>query len=121
MSRLFWFGMTGTAAALAHLGVVLALVEGAGQAPLGANVGGFLVGFAVSYGGQRYLTFADTAQAHARTLPRFFAVACLGFLLNEGFYALLLAGTALPYLLALAVVLVAVAAVTFTLSRYWVF
>ncbi|MFZ5562324.1 MAG: GtrA family protein [Pseudomonadota bacterium] len=121
MRQLFWFGATGTAAAATHLLVVLLLVEGGGLPPLRANGGGFLAAFAVSYLGHRHLTFAAPAAPLAQSLPRFFLVACGGFLLNEGLFALLLACTALPYPAALAGVLLAVAAVTFLLSRHWAF
>lgn len=119
--QLFWFGATGAAAAATHLLVVLLLVEGGGLAPLAANVGGFLVAFLVSYGGHRHLTFADHAAPVAQSLPRFFLVACLGFLCNEGLFALLLAFTELPYPAALVLVLLAVAVLTFVLGRCWAF
>lgn len=121
MRQLLWFGLTGAAAALTHLLSVLALVEGAGLAPLAANLGGFLLAFGVSYLGHRHLTFTATHLPHAQTLPRFLGVAVAGFALNEALFALLLAYTALPYALALALVLALVASLTFLLGRHWAF
>jgi putative flippase GtrA len=121
LRQLFWFGATGAAAAVTHLLVVILLVEAWGAAPLVANAGGFLVAFGVSYLGHRHLTFAAGAVPARQSLPRFLLVAGLGFALNEGLFALLLATTALPYQAALVLVLLAVAGVTFLLSRQWAF
>jgi len=54
-------------------------------------------------------------------LPRFFALSLAGFALNETGYALLLRWTALPYDLALACVLLAVAVMTYLLGSSWAF
>lgn len=54
-------------------------------------------------------------------MPRFFAVSCLSFLANEALYFALLHYTALDYRIALIVVLIALAAVTFILSKTWAF
>jgi putative flippase GtrA len=52
---------------------------------------------------------------------RFFGVALASFGINELLYALLLRYTTLDYRLALALVLVLVAALTFVLARNWAF
>lgn len=119
--RVLRFGVAGGLAALVHLLMVVLLVERAGVSPLRANVAGFAVAFLVSYAGQRYFTFADANNSHGQALPRHLAVAVAGWLLNQFLFALLLATTALPYPLALALVLVAVAGITFLLGRHWVF
>lgn len=121
MWRLLRFGIAGSLAALVHLALVVALVERAGLSPLQANVAGFGMAFLVSYGGQRYFTFADGGSPHQRALPRFLIVATAGWLLNQSLFALLLACTPLPYPLALGLVLALVAALTFLLARRWVF
>lgn len=115
------FLATGSCAAATHWGCVLLLVEGAGLAPLRANVAGFALAFLVSYGGHRRWTFATTGLAHRVALPRFLLVAAAGLGLNQWLFALLLATTPLPYPLALLLVLAAVAGVTFLLSRHWAF
>lgn len=117
--QLVRFGAVGIAAMGVHW-LVVALLVPLGPAPLLANVIGFAIAFSVSYTGHRNWTFAS-AEPHATTLRRFLAVALASFALNELIYLLLLRYTALDYRAALAIVLVAVAALTFVLSRYWAF
>lgn len=121
MRQLLCFGLTGAAAAATHLLFVLWLVEGAGLAPLRANVAGFVLAFFVSYSGHRHFTFAGGGGPHHQAMPRFLLVALTGLLLNQGLFALLLSLTPLPYPLALVLVLAGVAALTFLLGRHWAF
>ena len=118
--RLRRFVLVGASAALVHL-LAAAVCVRLGLHPLAANVVAFHVAFVVSYIGQSRLTFADRIVSMRDGLPRFLAVSYLGFATNEAMYALLLAYTRLHYLVALAGVLVAVAAMTFLLSRAWAF
>lgn len=118
--RLRRFVFVGASAALVHL-LSAALCVRLGLHPLAANVVAFHIAFVVSYIGQSRLTFADRDVSVRDGLPRFLAVSYLGFATNETMYALLLAYTRLHYLVALAGVLVAVAAMTFLLSRAWAF
>lgn len=122
LKQILHFAGVGGAAAATHFGAVLVLASG-GIPPLLANVFAFLIAFQVSYFGHRRLTFAATAAKlpHRQTLPRFFAVSVSSFLLNEAMFALLLRYTSLPYQVSLAIVLVAVAALTFLLSRTFAF
>ncbi|RJG13333.1 GtrA family protein [Pseudomonas cavernicola] len=121
MSReLFWFAIVGVTALLVHFLVVSLLVP-LGLAPLFANVLAYLVAFQVSYWGHRLKTFEAGHLPHRQTLPRFFAVASFGFLLNETLYFILLCTTPLDYRVALLIVLLVVAGVTFVLSRLWAF
>jgi putative flippase GtrA len=64
---------------------------------------------------------ATPIAGHATTLKRFFLVSFASFALNEFLYYLLLRFTALDYRSALAIVLIAVAALTFVMSRCWAF
>jgi putative flippase GtrA len=118
--ELFWFGVIGISALLTHF-LLVALLVPQGLQPLQANVLAYLLAFQVSYWGHRQKTFAAGHLAHRQTLPRFFVVASLSFLLNETLYFLLLHFTALDYRVALLLVLFAVALVTFVLSRHWAF
>ena len=119
-SELFWFGVIGISALLVHFLLVTLLVP-LGLQPLVANVLAYLLAFQVSYWGHRLKTFEAGHLSHRQTLPRFFAVASLSFLLNEALYFLLLHFTPLDYRVALLIVLFAVAVVTFVLSRTWAF
>lgn len=118
IGQLARFGVVGIAAMAVHWLVVAALVP-LGLAPLLANIVAFAVAFNVSYAGHRHWTFAATAR-HESTFKRFLGVALLSFALNEILYYLLLRA-GLEYRVALFLVLVAVAALTFVLSRYWAF
>lgn len=121
MWRLLRFGIVGTLAAMVHLLMVMLLVEMAWLSPLRANVAGFGVAFLFSYGGQRHFTFQDGDSPHRQALPRYLLVATAGWVLNQALFALLLAFTPLPYPLALGLVLLLVAGLTFLLGRHWVF
>lgn len=119
IAQLARFGVVGIAAMAVHW-IVVAVIVPLGIVPLIANIIGFAVAFNVSYIGHRNWTFASEA-GHATTLTRFLGVSITSFMLNEAMYSLLLRYTALDYRIALFIVLVAVAALTFVLSRYWAF
>jgi putative flippase GtrA len=119
--RLAWFVVVGCVAAAVHLGVVVVLVSGMGQLPLAANVVGWLVAFCFSFSGHWLLTFRALQAPMWRAAARFLAVSLAGFAANELAYALLLHWTALRYDLVLALVLVAVAVMTYLLSLRWAF
>jgi putative flippase GtrA len=121
LRRIGWFVVVGCVAAAVHFGTVVLLVETAGAAPLLANVLGWLLAFAVSFTGQSRLTFRSHGTPWRVALPRFFALSLAGFVLNETGYALLLRWTDLPYDLALACVLLAVAVMTYLLGSSWAF
>ncbi len=115
------FIAVGCVAAAVHLGVVTALVGATAWPPLWANPVGWLVAFCFSFAGHRAFSFKAQAAPLARSAWRFFGVSAAGFAVNEGAYALLLRQGSLGYQWALAVVLVAVAGLTFVVSRYWAF
>ncbi|MDB6060653.1 MAG: GtrA family protein [Verrucomicrobiaceae bacterium] len=119
ITQLARFGAVGIAAMAVHW-IIVALLVPFGIAPLIANIIGFAIAFNVSYFGHRNWTF-NSAAAHSNTFTRFLTVAIASFLLNEAMYSLLLRFTALDYRVALFIVLGAVAALTFVLSRYWAF
>lgn len=121
LRRLSWFVATGCAAAAVHFGVVVLLVGRFGTPPLLANVAGWVLALGVSFTGHLRLSFAEQNAPALRSAQRFFAVSALGFVLNESAYALLLHTSGLGYRAALATVLVAVAVLTYLLSRHWAF
>jgi putative flippase GtrA len=121
MKRIAWFVLVGCAAAMVHFGVVVLLVEALRVPPLAANVAGWLVAFAMSFLGQWQLTFASRGTPWRHALPRYFLLSLAGFSANEAGYALLLHFTPLPYDAALALVLLAVAVMTYLLGSRWVF
>ena len=121
MKQLFWFAVVGVTAMLVHLGTVSLMFVPWGIHPLAANVLGFLIAFQVSHAGHRAFTFTTSSASVSHTRLRFFAVAAGSFLVNEALYAALLHFTTLDYRVALAIVLVVVAALTFFLARNWAF
>ncbi|WOB10237.1 GtrA family protein [Piscinibacter gummiphilus] len=116
-----WFVAVGGAAAAVHLGVVVWLVSRHGWAPLVANVAGWCVAFCVSFFGQWRLTFRARTTPWQEAMPRFMALSLGGFALNEAAYAAFLRFSGLRYDLLLALVLVAVALITYLLSSGWAF
>lgn len=122
MSReLLWFGIVGVSAMLVHLGSVALVLVPLGLSPLVANMFAFLLAFQVSHLGHHRFTFGAADAPIARSRRRFFLVALSSFLVNEAMYALLLRFTELDYRVALGIVLLAVAALTFFSSRRWAF
>lgn len=119
--RIGWFIVVGGAAAAVHLGCVVALVSRFGAPPLAANVAGWLIAFGVSFAGHHRLSFRGHGTGLGGAAGRFFLVSAAGFGVNEIAYALLLRWSGLRYDLGLALVLAAVAAATYVLSRRWAF
>jgi putative flippase GtrA len=120
-AQIGWFVIVGCTAAATHWAVVVACVAGGGLAPLVANVVGWLVAFGVSFTGHYQLTFRHQHAPLVRSAVRFFMVSALGFAVNETAYAILLKWTTLRYDILLALVLIAVAGMTFILGRFWAF
>lgn len=120
--QMFRFGVVGLAATVVHFLVAVAAVQFVGLVPQLANVLGFGVAFCASFLGQWRWTFAQRdATPIALALPRYLMTSVGGFGANALAYEWLLAHTAWRYDAALAAVLVAVAAATFAVSRWWVF
>jgi putative flippase GtrA len=121
LRQLTVFCAVGGAAFVTHFLVVVAIVP-LGPAPLIANIIGFACAFAVSFLGHNHLTFPGPPDRNKlRALHRFLRVALLGFAANESLFWLLLRFTAMPYQLALILVLLVVAASTLVFSRQWAF
>lgn len=118
---LAWFVAVGCAAAAVHFAAVVLLVTRGGLHPLWANVAAWCVAFGVSWSGHRWLSFRQQAAPKARSAARFALVSLGGLAVNEAAYAVLLHATGLRYEAALAIVLLAVAALTYWLGRHWAF
>ena len=118
--QLLRFGIVGVSAMCVHMLSVLVIVP-FGVVPLIANVIGFLIAFQVSYFGHARWTFDVQDPNNMQHKIKFFGVALGSFLINEIAYSILLKVFAMDYRIALAIVLVGVAALTFFLSRFWAF
>ena len=121
LTQIGWFVATGCAAALTHWLVAVLCVRELGLAPLLANLAGWLVAFCVSFLGHYHFTFRHQRGPWASAARRFFLVSALGFGVNELSYAYLLRATTIRYDLLLAMILVALAILTFILGRFWAF
>jgi putative flippase GtrA len=119
--RVASFIAVGCVAAAVHLGVVVALVSGLGQLPLAANIVGWLVAFGASFSGHWLLTFRAQQAPLWRAARRFFSISAAGFAANELAYAALLKWSTWRYDVVLAIILVAVAVITYLLSSRWAF
>jgi len=119
--QVFRFVAVGCAAAATHWAVAVLCIAHAGLPPLVANVAGWLTAFVVSFAGHFRLTFRHADLAWRQAARRFFVVSASGFAVNECAYAWLLHASGIRYDLLLALILVAVAALTFIASRWWAF
>jgi putative flippase GtrA len=101
--------------------VAVLAVRTLGYAPLVANLIGWLVAFCVSFAGHFQFTFRHQHAPIVKAARRFFLVSALGFSVNELAYAWLLRVTTIRYDILLALILIAIAAMTFILGRFWAF
>ena len=75
------FFSVGVAAAVAHYGLLVALVEGGGVHPVPATLAGYVAGGLVSYALNRRHTYGSS-RPHREATWRFAVVAFIGFLLT---------------------------------------
>ncbi len=121
LASLLRFVVVGSAAAAVHWGTVVLLVGHLGWWPLLANGVGWVVAVGVSFTGHHRWSFRHQAAPMQSAAPRFLLVSASGFLLNQLAYAAALRWSGARYDIALAVVLLAVAVLTYLMSRFWAF
>jgi putative flippase GtrA len=114
------FSGVGVVAAVAHYGVLVALVELFDIRPVIATLWGFLAGAGVSYWLNRTYTFRSS-RPHREAAPRFLAVATGGFILNGLAMWALNVGAGMPYLLAQVIATGIVLLWNFTANKLWTF
>lgn len=114
------FVVVGTLAASMHFAVAVGLVSLAGRSPQLANVGGYCAAMLTSYLGQSLWTFSQRGVSMTQ-FYRFAVTSFSGFALNALTYAALLHWTSLDYRIALLLVLLLVAVLTFLGLDHWVF
>ena len=111
------FGLVGTVATAAHLSVAAVLSAlWPALSEFIVNLCGFLVAFQISLIGHRRLTFRRRGRA-----KRFFTLAVLGFVLNNGVLAALLASTRIAGFWAIVIATLTVPLITYVGSRLWAF
>lgn len=121
ISQLIWFVVVGSTAAATHWLAAVAAVAFGAIPPAIANFIGWQVALVVSFGGHYTLTFRHQPKALLPAIRRFLCISAAGFAVNEAAFVLLLDRSGLPYYWLLAIILLAVAALTFIFSRYWAF
>lgn len=114
------FAVVGVAATLTHVIAALAARELGGLSPLAANFVGYACAVGVSYLGNARFTFRR-AVLHGPQFVRFVVVSLAGLGLTQGLTWLLVEQAAWPFWMGLAVVAVAVPALSFVLQRVWTF
>jgi putative flippase GtrA len=114
------FSGVGLVAAVAHFGVLIALVEGTGMDAVRAALAGFIAGAIVSYVLNRRLTYRSD-RPHREATWRFGVVAAIGFLLTWAFMAAFTRGLGAPYLPAQVATTGIVLFWTFVANKLWTF
>ena len=114
------FAIVGAAATLTHVGAALAARELADLTPMVANFAGYAAAVGVSYLGNARFTFRR-ALWHGPQFMRFVVVSLIGLALTQGLTWLLVERGGWPFEAGLAVVAVAVPALSFLLQRLWAF
>jgi putative flippase GtrA len=115
------FAAVGLAATLTHYCVALLAAQ---SLPVTwANPVGFIVAFFVSYGGHVHFTFQVKGEhrRHRQRLPRFAVTAATGFLIGQAILLVLTRLTDGSDWLVLGLAVGSVPAITFLLSKLWVF
>lgn len=116
-----WFVVVGCTAAATHWLGTVACVHLLDFRPFIANFIGWSLAVVVSFSGHYFLTFRHQAKTFLPAVRRFFAISASGFAINELAFIFLLRSTSIPYYWLLALILVAIAVLTFLLSRFWAF
>jgi putative flippase GtrA len=121
LSRQFMlFALAGAAAAAAHYGLLIGLVEGGVAGPVPAALAGFCAGGAVSYALNRRLAFRSDRR-HREALWRFAIVACVGFGLTGCAMSVFTSRLGWPYLPSQVLTTGLVMLWSFTAHRLWTF
>jgi putative flippase GtrA len=119
-NRYVRFVVVGTAAAATHFLVAVGFVSLSQWPPQFANIAGYIVALVASYLGQSLWTFAQPTVS-VMHFAKFSVTSLSGFILNATAYAALLHWTRLDYRVALILVLLLVAFLTFLGLSKWVF
>jgi len=119
-ARFVRYCVVGVIGTIVHFATTIALVEIGRLDPVVASVIGFVAALLVSFVLNRQWTFASQA-AVSTSLARYVAVSVFGFLLNIAIMAAVTKWLNLSYLIGLALVVLIIPAVNFTLNARWTF
>ena len=118
--QLVAFSGVGLAAAIAHYGLLILLVEGSGMNPVPATLAGYVAGGLISYSLNRKHTY-QSIRPHREATWRFAMVAFVGFLLTWFFMHALTVWLEAPYLPAQLVTTGVVMLWSFVAHKAWTF
>lgn len=113
--RVLRYALIGVCATLVHAAILWLLVTFADLRPSFATIVGFLAAFSVSYFGHYHFTFHST-EPHRRALPRFFAVALSGAVLNWLIFFIVNDGFGIDYWIAFLIAVFVVPIFVFAMS-----
>lgn len=119
--QLGWFVTVGCAAAATHWLSAVICIALLDIQPFLANFIGWSIAVVVSFFGHYFLTFRHQEKTLLPAIRRFLIISASGFAINEVAFVFLLKATSIPYYWLLAMILVAIAVLTFFFSRYWAF
>ncbi len=114
------FVLVGFAAAAAHYGTLIALVESGAARPVPATLAGYVAGGVLSYALNRKFAF-DSGRPHREAVWRFAAVAAVGFGLTGLLMAVLNGFAGWPYLPAQVLTTGVVLFWSFLAHKFWTF
>jgi putative flippase GtrA len=114
------FFVVGLAATAVHALVALAARDLAHASAMGATASGYICAVGVSYLGNARFTFGRPA-LHGAQFARFLVVSLSGFAANLAITWLLSNRLGWPFPATLAVIVVAIPALSFTASKLWAF
>jgi putative flippase GtrA len=120
LPQLLRYASVGVAAAVAHYGTLIGLVQSHLTGDVIGTLWGFIAGGIVSYWLNRRFTFVSD-RAHGAAMPRFIATAFGGFILTGVLMWILSDQLGLYYMLAQPVITVIVMFWTFVGNRFWTF
>ena len=114
------YGFVGVAAAVAHYGLLFALVHWEIAGDVLGTLAGFIAGGIVSYVLNRRFTCVSD-RTHGAAMPRFIAIAFGGFVLTGILMWILSDEFGLHYMLAQPLITLIVMVWTFAGNRFWTF
>ncbi|MEV6595226.1 GtrA family protein [Actinoplanes sp. NPDC051346] len=120
VGRVLRYGVSGAASTFTHLGVALALHDGAGLWPVVASTAGFVASIVVSYTLQRNWVFRS-AVGHGVGAARFLTVTAVAWTVNTVIVGTGTSVLGLPYPYVQAVAIVIIPVVNYALNSRWTF
>lgn len=115
------YGLVGVVATVIHSTIALMMHEWVGIVPFWSHATGFFGGLITAYLGHYHYSFKDDG-AHKSRFPKFVISSLIGFGLHQGGVVVLINYFQLDYSTqALPLLMVCIPALTFLMSKFWVF